>query len=528
MLRDYQQRAIDELYQWFADNKTGNPCLVLPTGSGKSHIVAALCKGAVQAWPSTRILMLTHQKELITQNAERMREHWPNAPLGIYSASVGQRDVDSITFAGIQTVAKRAHELEHQDLVIIDECHLLNNAQQGNYRKLIADLLEINPSLRVVGLTATPWRLGQGKLTDGDNALFSDLIEPVTVSELIERGFLSLLRSKLTGAKVDTSGIKKRGGEFIAKDAAEASDAITDEAVDEIIERAEGRQHWLIFCASVAHAEHVAEAISSHGIKAEYLHGGHTKRQREDILERFTTGQTQALANCAVLTTGFDYPDIDLVALLRPTMSPSLYVQMVGRGMRLKSNTDHCLVLDFAGNIDRHGPITNVNPPKERGKGGGDSPIKICPQCSEQLHTSVMVCPDCGHVFESAKKEYKLSNADIMGIEPQEMQCTHWQWSKHVSRKTQKEMLKVRYYGGLADPIITEYLPIHHGGYAGDKAVASLGIYARRSNVNSVMPSEDTNEIAQWMNTGNAPESIKYMKNGKFYDIKERIWTTQH
>src|SRR5690606_14547531 len=151
MLRDYQRRAIDQLYDWLGNN-TGNPCLVLPTGAGKSHIVAALCKEIVQGYSDTRILMLSHQKELIGQNAEKMRLHWPNAPLGIYSAGMNKRQIDTITFASIQSVAKRAASLGSRDVVIIDECHMMNNKESGNYRTLLAQLMAINPSLRVIGL----------------------------------------------------------------------------------------------------------------------------------------------------------------------------------------------------------------------------------------------------------------------------------------------------------------------------------------------------------------------------------------
>jgi hypothetical protein len=123
MLREYQQRTITELYAWFEAGNEGNPCLVLPTGSGKSHIIAALCKDALQSWPETRILMLTHVKELIAQNAEKMRQHWPNAPMGIYSAGLNRKDLgEPITFAGIQSVRTKASQIGHVDLIIIDEC----------------------------------------------------------------------------------------------------------------------------------------------------------------------------------------------------------------------------------------------------------------------------------------------------------------------------------------------------------------------------------------------------------------------
>ena len=131
MLRKYQSFAIELLYQWFRDNPTGNPILELPTGSGKSWIVAQLCRDALDNWPETKVLMLTHQKELIEQNAEKLRLVWPDAPMGIYSAGLKSREIDSITFAGIQSVRNRAADLGHIDLVVVDECHLINNTPQG-------------------------------------------------------------------------------------------------------------------------------------------------------------------------------------------------------------------------------------------------------------------------------------------------------------------------------------------------------------------------------------------------------------
>ena len=155
--------------------------MVMPTGSGKSHVIAALCKDALQTWPETRILMLTHVKELIEQNAEKMRLHWPGAPLGIYSASVGKRQLgEPITFAGIQSVRDKAKQIGHIDLIVIDECHLVNHKDEGGYRKLIGELTAINPAVRIIGYSATPYRLGHGLITDKP-ALFDDLIEPVSI-----------------------------------------------------------------------------------------------------------------------------------------------------------------------------------------------------------------------------------------------------------------------------------------------------------------------------------------------------------
>lgn len=528
MLRDYQQRTIDELYRWFEASNAGNPCLVLPTGSGKSHIVAALCKDALQNWPETRVLMLTHVKELIEQNAEKMRQHWPGAPMGIYSASIGRKDLgEPITFAGIQSVRTKAGALGHVDLVIIDECHLVNHKDEGGYRKLLGELKAINPALRVIGLTATPYRLGHGLITDKP-ALFDDLLTPVSIEELVFKGYLSTLRSKITKAKLDTSGVKKRGGEFIESElqAAVDTDDQNQKVVQEIVGLAGDRKAWLVFCTGVKHAQHVAEVLRQHGVATECVTGDTPKKERERILTDFKAGRLRALTNANVLTTGFDYPDIDVVAMLRPTMSASLYVQMAGRGMRVKSHADHCLVLDFAGVVEMHGPITNVQPPKKGGDGNGEAPVKVCDECGELVHISVMVCPSCGAMFpEPVKKSMVLRNDDIMGLDGQELEVSSWAWRQHISKASGIEMLAVTYYGSLSDTPITEYLPIMHEGYAGQRAMGQL---LSMANSASIVPGglnvKTLVDMVQNMNNATPPKLIEYRKDGKFFRVIKRSW----
>ena len=154
--------------------------------------------------------------------------------------------------------------------------------------------------------------------------------------------------------------------------------------LSEIVARADGRKSWLIFCAGVDHAQHMAETLRGMGVVTECVTGATSKKERARILTDFKAGRITALTNANVLTTGFDAPDTDLVALVRPTLSPSLYVQMAGRGMRIKSHTDHCLVLDFAGCVAAHGPVTAVVPPKKAGEKGGTAPVKACEECGEQ------------------------------------------------------------------------------------------------------------------------------------------------
>lgn len=532
MLRDYQQRTIDQLYAWFSAGNAGNPCLVLPTGSGKSHIVAALCKDALQNWPETRVLMLTHVKELIEQNAEKMRLHWPAAPMGIYSAGIGKRDIgEPITFAGIQSVRTKAEMLGHLDLVIIDECHLVNHKEEGGYRKLLADLKAINPALRVVGLTATPYRLGHGLITDKP-ALFDALLEPVSIEELVFKGYLSTLRSKVTSAKLDTSGVKKRGGEFIESElqAAVDTDDNNQRVVQEVIALAGDRKAWLVFCTGVQHAEHVAEVLRQHGVAAQCVTGETPKAERKRMLDDFKAGKLRALTNANVLTTGFDYPDIDLIAMLRPTMSASLYVQMAGRGMRVKSHTDHCLVLDFAGVVEMHGPIVAVQPPKKGGDGDGEAPVKVCDNCDELVHISAKECPACGHPFPPPEeKKLKLRNDDIMGMEGKDFDVTGWSWRRHISKASGNLMLACTYYGSLSDKPITEYFPVLNDGYAGQMALQKLMAIAEKSaadltEIRILKDTEALDYIVIQMGKSKHPNAIEYRMDGKFFKVVRRTW----
>lgn len=533
MLRDYQRRAIDQLYDWFAAC-AGNPCLVLPTGSGKSHIVAALCKEALQEWPETRVLMLSHVKEILEQNAAKMREHWPGAPLGIYSASIGKKQLgEPITFAGIQSVRQRAGQIGHIDLCIIDECHLVSHKDEGGYRNLLADLLAINPAMRVIGLTATPYRLGHGYITDKP-ALFNELLEPVTIEELIFKGHLATLRSKMTTARFDLSSVHKRGGEWVESELQAAVDTADNNSavVNEIAALGADRKHWLLFCTGVDHAQHIADTLNTLNIAAACVTGATPKAERERLLAAFKAGEIRALTNCEVLTTGFDFPGIDLIAMLRPTMSAALYVQMAGRGMRPCEGKVNCLVLDFAGVVATHGPITAVQPPRKAGKGeGGEAPVKVCEAdvdggiCGELCHPTVKVCPACGTPFPlPIAKPLALHNDDIMGIEPKELAVTSWRWRKHTSSASGKDMLTVTYYGGLSDPHVKEYLTVAHEGYAGDKAIATLSVIARSAKA-QLRQGITLDGTAAIMNFATPPAMLRYKVDGKYHRILGRDWT---
>lgn len=525
-LRPYQQKTIDELYQYLAST-TGDPVVVLPTGSGKSVIISALCKNALGNWPGTEILILTHVKELIDQNYRSLKTVWPNAPAGVYSAGLNRRELHQpITFGGIQSLRGKADQIGHVDLLLIDEAHLVSHKDEGTYRKLIEALRIINPSLRVIGLTATPYRLGHGIITNG-SALFSDIIEPVTIELLVYGGYLTKPISKATEAKLSAEGVHKRGGEYVEKElqAAVDVDEKTREVAKEICTLGANRQAWLVFCAGVHHAYHMRDAIREQGIKAETITGDTPTAERDRIIEDYKSGRVRVLTNANVLTTGFDYPGIDLIALCRPTLSPGLYVQMVGRGMRIANGKENCLVLDFAGVVAAHGPITNVRPPSKNGDADGIPPSKECHECSCIVHASAKVCECCGYEFpEREKPELYRREDEIFQDSIQEMDVYYWAWCEYEGKTSKKKMLRITYYGAaISDKPIHEYLVIWHEGYAGQRAMKTLKEIAEKAGVDIEEPNSAA-ELCDLMTAAPSPSVLKYKMDGKFPRILHREW----
>ena len=529
-LRKYQRNAIDDIYTWFKNHKTGHPVINMPGGSGKSVVIATFVKEALQQWPQTRVLMVVHSRELVRQNAAKLRVVWPGAPMGVYSAGLNKKQLgEPITFAGIQSVRNRASSIGHIDLCLIDEVHAVSATQNGTYRKFLNDLFAINPNIRLIGFTASPYRMGHGMITDGKDALFSDILEPVSIEELVYLGYLAPLKSKRTDKKLDTKGLKVRMGEYVAKDMQAQFNTDDNNAVvvSETIERAKDRKHWLFFCSGVEHCMAIVAELERNGIPATYVESGTPKKERDRRIAAFEASEYRAMCNVGILTTGWDFPALDCIVFLRSTKSPGLYLQSAVRGMRIHPGKENCLVLDFAGVVQEHGPITNVTPPPKKGEKAGTAPVKDCPECGEILHASVMTCPECGYIFPKEEKTLKLHNDDIMGDAPLQMNVKSWGWRKHTSRTSGKSMLVVTYYGALSDKPVTEYLTVAHDGYAGMKALRTLA-----SIVNSCkiphdeidITKNDLSQAAHKLEQAQPPAIIEYKMAGKFPRILNREW----
>lgn len=474
-LRPYQREAVDAIYTYFSASD-GNPLVVMPTGTGKSIVLATFLREAIEGWSETRVLVLTHIRELIQQDFAALIHAWPTAPAGIYSAGLNKRDIGAqIVFAGIQSIHKRAYAVQRCDLVLIDEAHLLGRSDTGMYRSFLRDLRSINPALKVVGFTATPYRTDSGLLHEGEGRLFTDIAYDVPILEMIEQGYLAPVVPKRTATQLDVSGVGTRGGEFIPGQLERAVDKseVTEAAVREIVSHGADRGSWLAFCSGVDHAEHVRDAIREHGITCETVTGETPTPERDRILAGYKAGRIRALTNANVLTTGFDAPGTDMIALLRPTKSVGLYCQMLGRGTRLAPGKDDCLILDFAGNTSRHGPLDTVDGRIKKGDGEGVAPIKECPTCHTLCAAAARECKECGHVFPAPPVKITAVAAEEAVLSTQIVA----QWvavsgiSYHRHEKPGKPpSLRVDYHCGLASH--SEWVCFEHTGYPREKAVS--------------------------------------------------------
>jgi len=449
-LRYYQQDAISATMQWF-ERHSGNPLIVLPTGTGKALLCAELARIAC-AYPNTRVLIVTHVQELVQQNYEEMIALWPQAPAGIYSASLGRRDLGKrITFCSIQSVFRKWDKLPKPDIIIIDEAHLIPRKSETMYGKFLASMKLVNQHVRVIGLTATPFRMDSGRLDQGDERIFDAISYEYPIGQAIADGFLAPLLARDPKMHLDTDSVGTRGGEFIPGElqAAVDTDPLNTAAVEEAMLHGKDRRGWLFFCSGVAHSEHVATLLQQRGIMAAAISADTDKDVRAKTISAFKAGRIRALCSMNILTTGFNAPHVDLIAMLRPTKSVSLYIQMAGRGTRPAPGKTNCLVLDFAGNVKRFGPIDSVDV-KEPGKGGGDAPYRVCPECETILHASAKVCTECGHEFpKPAPKIVASSSTDpLLSMDVRDAEwvaidsVSYMRHEKHGGNPT----LKVGYY----------------------------------------------------------------------------------
>ena len=385
------------------------------------------------------------------------------------------------------------HPSFYADGVLVHNCHLIAPEGDGMYRTFLADMKVINPHVRVIGLTATPFRLKGGLICKPENIL-NEICYEAGLKEMIQQGYLSPLISRAGRAEANLANLHIRGGEFISDEVAAAmdNDALVTSACREIVELTRDRKSVLIFTASVDHCKHVAEKIQAFsGKECAIVTGDTSPAERAEIIARFKGEFIPAdlfgtpkpplkfLANVNVLTTGFDAPNTDCVVMLRPTNSPGLLIQCAGRGTRLSPETgkSSCLFLDYGGNILRHGPLDMIKV-KEPGSGkGGDAPAKKCPQCLALIHAGYTACPECGYVFPPKENNDKMTQtASSAGVISGQVDYTDYEvldvyYCVHEKRGADPDApktMRVDYQVGFNE-FKSEWVCPEHTGYARGK-----------------------------------------------------------
>ncbi len=384
-LRPYQADSVKSVIHYFRKHQTP-AVLVLPTGAGKSLVIAELARLA-----KGRVLILAHVKELVEQNHEKYEGYGLKG--SIFSAGLGRKETDQqVVFASVQSVVRNLDSFSNQfSLLVIDECHRVPDEKTSSYQKVITHLRENNSGIKVLGLTATPYRLGmgwlyqyhtRGQVRSEEPRFFRDCIFELPIRYLLDEGFLTPAR--MIDAPVlsyDFSQLKPastgRYKEAELDMVIEQSKRATPQIVDQIIELAKDKLGIMVFAATVRHAQEILGLLPEG--ESSIVIGDTPTLERDQIISDFKERKIKFLVNVSVLTTGFDAPHVDLIAILRPTESISLYQQIVGRGLRLSPGKKECLVLDYAGNsYDLYQP--EVGDPKP----DSDSEIITIP------------CPACG------------------------------------------------------------------------------------------------------------------------------------
>jgi len=427
ILRKYQQEMIDTA---FAALKQDKFVLIQgATGAGKTLVFSGLVKKLITAYPQMRIAILAHRLELVQQAKDKLLKVWPFAPIGVACASAKEKmDTDSpVTIGSIQTLVNHAQTTAPFHLIIIDEAHIVPPANvESQYQQWLSVMQKYNPDVRVLGFSATPFRLLHGyifgdKCKDGNVNWFDQLNYKIGIRELQKQGYLCGYRAKaIVDIGNDLDRIKTTGGEFNLGELSDLMSNITHvgSAIKAFQEYGEGRKHVLVFAVTIDHAETLNKAFRDAGFTSTIVHSKLPMQQRKMALDSFESGQTQFIVNVGILTTGWDSPTINCIMMCRPTKAPALFVQMTGRGLRICEGKKDVLILDLANNCKRHGDP--ADPIVEIPQGGGTTqkaPQKHCPRCKEMMHASASECPACGFIFEVEKKEEYHGNIQMKTVE---------------------------------------------------------------------------------------------------------------
>ena len=422
LLRPYQEAAVTDASN--ALDKHGNTIVVAPTGAGKTIMLSALVGRRFK--DGKKILVIQHRDELVNQNKDKFERINPNITTSIVNGAVKCWDGDAV-FSMIQTISRDRNLRDRVvfDMIVIDESH---HAAADTYKKVINAVKKDNPSVEIAGFTATPNR-GDGK---GLRSIFSNCAHQIEITTLIREGFLVAPKTYVIdcGVRDQLENVTRRGNDF-DMDEVEAimnRKVINDAVVENWMEKA-GDRKTVVFCSTVTHAEDLLEVFLEAGVEAGMVVGTTPKDERAETLDSLSRGSLQVVVNVAVLTEGFDAPQVACIVLTRPCSQKGTMVQMIGRGLRTIDpeefpdvvKTD-CVVLDFGTSVLTHGSLEDQVNLDDREK--GEAPEKECPSCEALVPLGVQECPICGHIFESQPEEkeelaaFSMTEYDLMQMSP--------------------------------------------------------------------------------------------------------------
>ncbi|CAB4150081.1 SSL2 DNA or RNA helicases of superfamily II [uncultured Caudovirales phage] len=411
-LRPRQQEFVRKTLWAIAE--CGETLGVAPTGAGKTVMLSSTIHLLMDKTPGMRTLVIQHRDELVAQNRATFKRVSPNTPSDIYAAD-RKRWSEGATFAMVQTLSRpdNLETMPKMDLIVIDEAH---HVAAVSYRSILDRARELNPDLKVLGVTATPQRGDKKALKE----VFSNVSDVITVKELIEAG--NLVRPRVfvidCGLRQELASVRRTIADFDMDAVAAIMDksAVNERVIEEWKAKA-GDRKTVLFCSTVEHAEHVTEALKEAGVKADIVHGNLSDHARRKVLHGFEHDHFQVLVNVAVLTEGWDCQTVSCVVLLRPCSFKSTMIQMIGRGLRKVDperypgviKTD-CIVMDFGYSLLTHGGIeTEV---KLEPVAAGEPMVKTCPSCGMEVPAPLAVCPACEHIFDAVERRFKEASED--------------------------------------------------------------------------------------------------------------------
>ena len=500
--RQYQTDSINKTFEFLKNHKDKNPCIVIPTGGGKSIVIAKLSEFFAER--NMRVLILGHRKELLLQIEDKIKQATCVENVGVACGTLNRREISQkVVIASINTAYSALTKVPNWgnagdfSLIIVDEAHMIQK-DEGMFNAVIKAIRDNNKA-RLIGLTATPYRTGEGMIV-GDDCMFDQISYQASIDDLQAQGYLSQIVSRDEHHNaIDTSGVKKQGGDFNLKQLATAAMADEDKLINcckSIVLMTKHRNMCLVFAVSVEHAYKIQRHIdrfSKHlGQRSEVLHGKLNAEDRDKILADYHAGKVKYLINVNILTVGFDSPQTDCIVCCRPTTSPGLWYQVCGRGFRIHPDKKDCLVLDFGGNCQRFGLINDDFPAgffggEKIGNGetmkrcshcgvindSGDdlcigcgkslkaeSSSQICPQCNTENSAKTLNCGECDYEFWAPEITKDAELGQIVGNPDRKIiPIGRWSAHRHISNAGD-DMVRVDYYtdSGTDEPtLFNEY-----------------------------------------------------------------------